>query len=200
MYSKRLVLFQPHSILNPFEHRRLLHELRLIKSPAEVSLMRQSAAIAAEAISRTMAATPSSRTEGQLFATVDYHCRMGGAQHLAYPPVVASGDNANVIHYIANSQHLRQGDLVLMDAGCELHGYTSDISRTWPVSGRFSEPQRLIYEIVLDVQQRLLSKMGELGGRLSVDGLYNAMQVFLGERLQAEGLLRENLSATDLLG
>ena len=67
---------------------------------------------------------------------------MLGAQFLAYPPVVAAGNNANTIHYIQNTGLVGQGDMVLMDAGCEYHGYTSDITRTWPISGSFSDPQR----------------------------------------------------------
>jgi Xaa-Pro aminopeptidase len=83
---------------NPLYSRGLIHDLRLTKSPAEITLMRQSAAIASDAIGRTIAATGSCASEAQLFATVDYHCRMSGAQYLAYPPVVAAGDNANTIH------------------------------------------------------------------------------------------------------
>ena len=67
---------------------------------------------------------------------------MLGAQFLAYPPVVAAGNNANTIHYIQNTGLVEEGDMVLMDAGCEYHGYTSDITRTWPISGSFSDPQR----------------------------------------------------------
>ena len=164
--------------------------------------MRKSAEVAADAMTKTIAATMSCSTESQLFATMDYHCRMSGAQHLAYPPVVACGDNANVIHYIGNTQTLEPGnELVLMDAGCEYNGYSSDITRTWPVSGRFSPPQRLIYDLVLDVQLKVLEKLAEMEETMTVDGLYNSMQLYLGQRLVGEGLVKGNdLKGADILG
>ena len=182
--------------------RGLLHELRLIKSSSEIHLMRRSAEVAAEAMSKTMSATTSCSAESQLFATMDYHCRMGGAQHLAYPPVVAYGDNANVIHYINNTQSLSPDtELVLMDAGCEYNGYASDITRTWPVNGRFSEAQRIVYEIVLDVQLRLLEKLTQMEETMTVDVLYKSMQMHLGRALVGEGLVKgKNLTAADIFG
>ena len=182
--------------------RRLLHELRLMKSPSEIELMRRSADVAAKAMAKTMSATTSCSTESHLFATMDYHCRMSGAQHLSYPPVVAYGDNANVIHYINNTQALRPDtELVLMDAGCEFNGYSSDITRTWPVGGRFTEAQRIVYEIVLDVQLKLLEKLAGMEETMTVDVLYRLMQMHLGEALVREGLVKgNNLSAADILG
>lgn len=94
-----------------------VHRERLIKSPAEIELMRRTCHIAAGAINRTMQETRPDDTEHQIFARVDYHSRMDGASYLAYPPVVAGGTNAITIHYINNSQVVRDGQMVLMDAG-----------------------------------------------------------------------------------
>lgn len=93
------------------------HKLRLYKSPAEQSLMRQSCQIASQAFIKAMASTKPGSTEHELYATLDYECRMGGAEYLAYPPVVAAGNNANTLHYIDNKQLIKDGDLILVDAG-----------------------------------------------------------------------------------
>jgi len=95
----------------------LFHQIRLIKSACEIDLMRESCRIASDAIVKTIQSSKPEMSEHQLFATVDYECRMRGAEYLAYPPVVAAGRNANVIHYINNNQIIQSGDLVLMDAG-----------------------------------------------------------------------------------
>lgn len=95
----------------------LFHQIRLIKSACEIDLMRESCRIASDAIVKTIQSSKPEMSEHQLFATVDYECRMRGAEYLAYPPVVAAGRNANVIHYITNNQIIQSGDLVLMDAG-----------------------------------------------------------------------------------
>ena len=174
--------------------RRLIHELRLFKSPAEIDLMRHTCLVGATAVKNTIAQSGCLLTEAQIGATVDYHCRMNGAQHLAYPPVVAACDNANIIHYTQCNQSVGPDDLILMDAGCELHGYSSDVTRTWPVSGKFSPWQKIIYEIVLDVQQRLIAKIESRSANLTVDGLYNSMQVMLGEQLMKEGIISETIN------
>merc|ERR1719433_2315855 len=98
-------------------------------------------------------------TEGQLLASLEFESRMAGASHLAYPPVVASANNATIIHYISATSQLSPGDLVLVDAGCEYHGYSSDITRTWPAGGVWSDPQLCLYQAVLDTQLRLISSI-----------------------------------------
>lgn len=168
--------------------RSEIQALRVVKSEAEVALMRRSCEIAAQSIATTMSRSRRLKTEAEFFATVDYECRMRGAEYLAYPPVVASGDNANVIHYTQCTQKVQDGDLILMDAGCELHGYTSDITRTWPVNGVFSEPQKILYEMVLDVQQKVLQNLEHVG-RATVDSLFKNMQGYLQEGLQSIGLI-----------
>lgn len=97
--------------------KRVFHEIRLIKSEAEMNLMRKSCEIASAAIAKTIQVSKPGMSEHQLFATVDYECRINGAEFLAYPPVVAGGSNANVIHYITNNQIVQNGEMVLMDAG-----------------------------------------------------------------------------------
>lgn len=97
--------------------KTLIHEIRLIKSRAEIELMQKSCDVASAAIAKSIEWSKPGVTEHQIFATVDYECRMNGAEFLAYPPVVASGNNANVIHYITNNQVVADGDMVLMDAG-----------------------------------------------------------------------------------
>lgn len=126
----------------------LLHEMRLFKSRAEITTMRRSAQIAVEAHRRAMRACRPGMYEYELEAEYVYEFRRGGAR-ASYPPIVAGGSNACVLHYIANNQLLQDGDLVLVDAGCEYEMYASDITRTFPVNGEFSEPQRALYEVVL---------------------------------------------------
>ncbi|XP_011881842.1 PREDICTED: probable Xaa-Pro aminopeptidase 3 [Vollenhovia emeryi] len=174
----------------------LFHQIRLIKSACEIDLMRESCRITSDAIATTIRSSKPGMSEHQLFATVDYECRMRGAEHLAYPPVVAAGRNANVIHYISNNQVAQSGDLVLMDAGCEYHGYSSDITRTWPISGKFTPEQKVLYEIVLDVQKSLIGSLREMP---SLDNAFRHMCFLLGERLQEIGVLPKDLDENKLL-
>ncbi|XP_034220374.1 intermediate cleaving peptidase 55, mitochondrial isoform X3 [Prunus dulcis] len=129
------------------------HELRLIKSPAELKLMRESASIACQALLQTMFHSKTHPYEGRLSAKVEYECKMKGAQRMAFNPVVGGGPNASVIHYSRNDQKIKNGDLVLMDVGCELHGYVSDITRTWPPYGSFSSTQEELYDLILQTNK-----------------------------------------------
>lgn len=131
----------------------LMHHQRVVKSAAEIQLIKKSTAVASAAFVEVMKYSYPGISEAHLYAKMDFECRVNGAEMLAYPPVVAGGNRANIIHYINNNQLVMAGDLVLMDAGCEYHGYTSDITRTWPVSGRFDEPQRELYLAVLNIQK-----------------------------------------------
>lgn len=130
----------------------LLHELRLVKSAAEIELMRRAAEISVEGHLRAMRACRPGLMEGDLEAELLYGFLRGGARAAAYPSIVAGGANACVLHYMANNAPLRREDLVLIDAGCEHQRYASDLTRTFPVSGRFSSKQRALYEIVLEAQ------------------------------------------------
>lgn len=130
----------------------LLHEQRLYKSKAEMQLMRRAATISAHAHRRLMQVCTPGLRESHLEAEFQYVCAIAGARHLAYPSIVGGGANACVLHYTENNSVLGDGDLVLIDAGCELDGYASDITRTFPVNGRFSQPQRELYTLVLAAQ------------------------------------------------
>ncbi|MEE2749364.1 MAG: aminopeptidase P N-terminal domain-containing protein, partial [Pseudomonadota bacterium] len=130
----------------------LLHELRLVKSPAEVEVMRHAAEISAEAHTRAMQTVRPGMREYQLEAELMQIFMAAGSRWPAYPSIVGAGDNACILHYTGNDDVIDDGDLILIDAGCELDYYASDITRTFPSNGRFSEPQRALYQLVLDAQ------------------------------------------------
>ncbi|MFT2090242.1 Xaa-Pro aminopeptidase [Paraglaciecola sp. 2405UD69-4] len=132
--------------------RVILDEMRLIKSDAEIQIIRKAADIACKAHIRAMTFSQAGKNEYHLEAEIHHEFAMHGAKHPAYGTIVGSGGNACILHYTENNQALRQGDLVLIDAGCELQGYAADITRTFPVSGTFSKEQRQLYEIVLEAQ------------------------------------------------
>lgn len=137
---------------------RLLHEQRLFKSKAELRIMRKAARISAAGHRQVMRGCRPGRWEYELEADFAHACAARGGRFQAYPPIVGSGANACVLHYVDNRHQLRDGDLVLIDAGCEYAGYASDITRTFPVNGRFSPPQRELYELVLTAQEAAIKK------------------------------------------
>lgn len=132
--------------------RHLLDEMRLIKDENELAVMREAAGISAEAHKRAMQATRPGRYEYEIEAELLYEFRRQGAEAPAYTSIVAGGANACVLHYIQNDAQLQAGDLLLIDAACELHGYAADITRTFPVNGRFSAVQKDVYQLVLSAQ------------------------------------------------
>ncbi|MGI4721495.1 MAG: Xaa-Pro aminopeptidase [Janthinobacterium lividum] len=135
----------------------ILDEMRLLKDAGEQALMARAAGIAAGAHARAMRFTRPGVFEYEIEAELLHEFRRHGAQFPAYTPIVASGANTCVLHYNANNRQCLDGELVLVDAGCELDGYASDITRTWPVNGRFSAPQRALYELVLRAQEAALA-------------------------------------------
>lgn len=137
--------------------RPFIDELRLKKDDSEIETMRRAAAISVAAHCRAMAQTRPGLMEYEIEAEIAAEFRRRGAQSAAYPSIVAGGQNACVLHYIKNDQALCDGDLLLIDAGCELDGYASDVTRTFPVNGRFSPPQRVLYELVLAAQDAALA-------------------------------------------
>jgi Xaa-Pro aminopeptidase len=139
--------------------RGLIDDMRVVKDQHEAAVMRRSARIAAAAHRRAMQAARPGRNEYELEAELLYEFRRGGAQFPSYWPIVAGGANACVLHYVSNDSPLHDGDLLLIDAGCELDGYASDITRTFPVNGRFSAAQREVYEIVLAAQLAAIDKV-----------------------------------------
>ena len=135
----------------------LLDEMRLLKDDVEQALMAKSADIAGAAHLRAMRAAKPGMFEYEIEAELLYAFRKQGAQFPAYTPIVASGANACILHYNANNARTQDGDLVLIDAGCEFDSYASDITRTFPVNGRFSAPQKTLYELVLRAQDAALA-------------------------------------------
>jgi Xaa-Pro aminopeptidase len=137
----------------------LLDDMRLVKDADELATMRRAAMISTGAHVRAMRAARAGVTEYQIEAELLHEFRRLGAQSPAYTSIVASGANACVLHYVANDAALKDGDLLLIDAGCELDGYASDITRTFPVSGRFSGPQKAVYELVLAAQAAAMAEV-----------------------------------------
>lgn len=139
----------PHSIRDV---RAELDEMRLVKDGVEIGIMRRAAKVSAEAHVRAMQCAKPGMFEYEIEAELLHTFRRRGSEAPAYPSIVASGPNACVLHYVTNDRRMNDGDLLLIDAGCELNGYASDITRTFPVNGRFSTAQREIYEVVLAAQ------------------------------------------------
>lgn len=135
----------------------MLHDLRLKKSAAELRLLGHAGEITARAHSRAMRHARPGVFEYQLEAELLHEFASAGARHPAYPCIVGSGPNSCILHYTENARALRKGDLVLIDAGCEYQGYAADVTRTFPVGGRFSRQQRAIYNIVLEAQQAAIA-------------------------------------------
>lgn len=130
----------------------LLHDLRLYKSAAELRIMKQAGEISADGHCRAMKICKPGMMEYQLEAEILHEFASKGARFPAYSSIVGAGKNACILHYIENSSKIKDGDLILIDAGCELEHYAADITRTFPASGRFSKAQKAIYTIVLEAQ------------------------------------------------
>jgi Xaa-Pro aminopeptidase len=145
----------PEAILDP---RAIVHEMRLLKEPDELDLMRRAAEISREAHVRAAALARPGVCEYELEAEIDATFRRRGAWGPAYESIVGGGANATVLHYVANDQPLRDGTLVLVDAGCEYQGYASDVTRSYPVGGGFTGAGRAVYEVVLAAQEAALER------------------------------------------
>jgi Xaa-Pro aminopeptidase len=146
----RKPIHPPQTIIDP---ATIIHELRVLKSPEEIEIMQRAADIAAEAHVEAMKAVRPGMNEYEVEALIERVFRERGAAAPAYTSIVGAGPNATVLHYINNDGQLRDGDLLLVDAGAEYKGYASDITRTYPINGRFTKPQREIYELVLKAQK-----------------------------------------------
>jgi Xaa-Pro aminopeptidase len=137
----------------------ILHEMRLFKSPEEIKLMRRAAEVSAQGHVKAMQSCKAGLYEYQIEAGLVHHFMQEGLRAVAYPSIVAGGKNACVLHYTENSDKLKNGDLLLIDAGAECDHYAADITRTFPVSGRFSEPQKQLYQLVLDAQTAAIEQV-----------------------------------------
>ncbi|MCX7137527.1 MAG: aminopeptidase P N-terminal domain-containing protein [Proteobacteria bacterium] len=139
--------------------RTVLDDMRLVKDAHELDVMRRAAQISTSAHKRAMRAAAPGRAEYEIEAELLHEFRHGGAQAPAYTSIVAGGANACVLHYVQNDARLNAGELLLIDAGCELDGYASDITRTFPVNGKFSAAQRDIYQLVLAAQAAAIAEV-----------------------------------------
>ncbi|PWT92810.1 MAG: Xaa-Pro aminopeptidase [Blastocatellia bacterium] len=147
----RKPIHPPRTIIDP---ATIVHEMRVLKSPEEIEIMQRAADIAAEAHVAAMKFVRPGMKEYQVEALIERIFRERGASGPSYNSIVGAGSNATVLHYINNDGELRDGDLVLIDAGAEYKGYASDITRTFPIKGRYSKPQREIYDLVLKAQKQ----------------------------------------------
>ena len=139
--------------------RKVLDEMRLVKDSAELTVMRRAATISSTAHRRAMQSTRPGMQEYEVEAELLHEFRRQGAQSPAYTSIVAGGANACVLHYVSNDHPLKDGDMLLIDAGCELDGYASDITRTFPINGKFSGPQRDVYQLVLSAQAAAIAEV-----------------------------------------
>lgn len=169
----------------------LLHELRLIKSKEEIALMEKAASISAEGHRRAMAYCRPGVREYELEAELHYAFTRGGSRAPAYTSIVAAGDNACILHYNTNTAEIRDGDLVLIDAGSEYEHYASDITRTFPANGKFSTEQKALYEIVLKAQAAAIAAV-QPGN--AWDEPHNASVRVITQGLVKLGLLEGRLS------
>jgi Xaa-Pro aminopeptidase len=146
----RLGVSWPVEIVDPGE---IVHEMRLFKTAPDLEAMKAAAKITQEAHLRAMAATKAGMKEYEIEALLLETFRKHGSERAAYRSIVGSGANATVLHYVLNNREMHGGELLLIDAGCEYGYYASDVTRTWPVNGKFSREQQAIYEIVLESQE-----------------------------------------------
>ncbi|MEE2788849.1 MAG: Xaa-Pro aminopeptidase [Myxococcota bacterium] len=174
---RRRTVIAPKSTCEPDEH---LHAMRAIKTAPEIELMRKAAKLTNLGHQRAMAVTRPGVREYQVEAAMEYEWAVRGAMRNAYPSIVGSGPNACVLHYRAGERIMLDGELVLVDAGCEYQFYASDVTRTWPVSGRFSPVQAQLYELVLQAEQvaidicrpgRTINEVHEAAVKVLVAGL-----------------------------
>jgi Xaa-Pro aminopeptidase len=172
-----------------YDVQRLLDQMRLIKDEHEISAMARAGDISAAAHCRAMRMSRPGLREYQLEAELLHEFRFNGAQAPAYGSIVAAGANACVLHYQASATELKDGDLVLIDAGCEFDSYAADITRTFPANGKFSGPQKTLYEIVLAAQNAAIAETGP--GRRFMDGHDAAVRV-LTQGMLDTGLLDSN--------
>jgi Xaa-Pro aminopeptidase len=151
----RLGHYWPVEIVDP---ATIVHEMRLFKSTEDLSAMQRAADITAEAHVRAMKSAKSGMHEFQVEAMLLETFRTHGSERAAYGSIVGSGSNATILHYRQNNRRMEDGDLLLIDAGCEYEYYASDVTRTFPVNGKFSKQQEAIYELVLDAQLAGIAK------------------------------------------
>lgn len=145
--------YPPHTMIDP---TIIIGEMRLHKTEKEIELMQKAATISAEAHILAMKRTKPGMNEFQVESLIESYMRDRGASGIAYNSIVGGGENATILHYIENNRPLKDGDLILVDAGAEYKGYAADITRTYPINGKFSQAQRDVYDVVLDAQLKCI--------------------------------------------
>jgi Xaa-Pro aminopeptidase len=178
--------YPPHTIIDPTP---IIGEMRLHKTDAEIELMQRAATIAAEAHILAMKKVRPGMNEGQVESLMESYMRHEGASGVAYNSIIGGGENATILHYVENNMPLRDGDLLLVDAGAEYQGYASDITRTFPINGRYTQPQREVYDAVLEVQEECI-KATSVGQ--TVKGRHELSIELLTEKMKQLGLLKGN--------
>ncbi len=173
----------PRAVVDP---RAALHELRLRKRPEELAALRKASHITSDAHIAAMKLGRPGVFEHELEAEINYTFRKAGGTGPGYATIVGTGQNATILHYIENRCAIADGDLVLVDAGCEYDHYTADITRTWPANGRFTAPQRKVYELVLATQKSAVA-MTRPGA--TIDQIHEHCVKSLTEGMIALGLL-----------
>ena len=145
--------YPPHTIIDPTP---IIGHMRLHKTEKEVAFMQKAGDIAAEAHILAMKKVKPGMNEGQVESFMEAYMKDKGASGVAYNSIIGGGDNATILHYVENNMPLKDGDLILIDAGAEVEGYASDITRTFPVNGKYTAAQREVYDVVLDVQKQCI--------------------------------------------
>lgn len=173
---------------NAKQQEELMSKLRMYKQPEELTLLRKAISITCEAENQLMRAAKPNMTEYQSEAIVEFFFKHRGAEFEGYPSILGSGENSCVLHYNTNRKRFENGDLLLSDVGAEYHGYTADVTRTFPVNGKFSPEQRIIYELVLEAQTQGINAC------LSGNGFWDPHQAaakVIGKGLKKLGIIKD---------
>lgn len=180
--------YPPHTIIDP---TIITGEMRLHKSEDEIALMQKAADISVDAHYLAMRKTKPGMNEFEVESLIEAYMRQKGASGVAYNSIIGGGDNATILHYVENNMPLKDGDLLLIDAGAEYEGYAADITRTFPVNGKFTPAQREVYDVVLDVQLQCIeaTKTGQ-----TVKGRQDLSIELLTEGMKKLGLLKGKTS------
>lgn len=179
---------QPNAAVRSLRLRRRLNELRAVKHPEELNLMRRAIDITALALRAAMRAAEAGMHEYELEAVVEYTFHREGAESPAFPSIIGSGENALILHYVSNRREMQAGDLVLMDVGAEYHNYAADVTRTIPVDGTFSPEQASLYQLVLDAQEAAIEAT-RAGNAFSAT--HDAAKLVLAEGLRRLGIMKD---------
>lgn len=177
----------PTEIIDP---ATVVHELRVIKTPDELALMRRAIEISGQAHVEAMAHARPGMFEYEIDALLTACFRRNGSPRVAYGSIVGSGKNATVLHYRANDRQMQDGDLLLVDAGCEYGYYASDVTRTFPVNGRFSREQRAVYDLVHEAQ---LAAIAAVRPGTTLDAVHEAAVHVIARGLNGLGIVREGV-------